>query len=160
MACLYYVMHMSSLIPFLYVSLLVCLQACCVAETYTRGVQVGRCRGRTMSTTQATAATVEKVSALKKYRASELSTADLLALTARPRIDFTSILETVHAHILSVQLYLQLCGSAGAAPLCLVTRHPNLQPHVLLMAAWAGEAHCGGRAGAGRCSSEGVHSKV
>ncbi|CAL8467003.1 g6539 [Coccomyxa elongata] len=41
------------------------------------------------------AVTAEKVSSLKTYKASELSTADLLALTARPRIDFTSILDTV-----------------------------------------------------------------
>lgn len=37
----------------------------------------------------------EKASSLKTYKASEMSTADLLALSARPRIDFTSILETV-----------------------------------------------------------------
>lgn len=41
------------------------------------------------------AVTAEKISSLKTYKASELSTADLLALTARPRIDFTSILHTV-----------------------------------------------------------------
>ncbi|EIE26673.1 histidinol dehydrogenase [Coccomyxa subellipsoidea C-169] len=41
------------------------------------------------------AVTAEKVASLKTYKASELSTGDLLALTARPRIDFTSILDTV-----------------------------------------------------------------
>jgi hypothetical protein len=34
-------------------------------------------------------------SALKTYKASELSEQDLLEVTARPRIDFASILSTV-----------------------------------------------------------------
>ena len=46
------------------------------------------------------AVTAERVSSLKTYRVSELSTADLLALTARPRIDFTSILDTVRYQLL------------------------------------------------------------
>ena len=116
-----------------------------------------------MSTTKATAATAERVSALKTYRASELSTEDLLALTARPRIDFTSILETVHAEpsylcyictYVAVQRHL-LCLSSCS---CAVPK--PLPPHILLMRAWAGEAHCGGCSGAGRRSGEGVHGKV
>ena len=48
-----------------------------------------------MSATVVQAVTAERLSTLKTYRASELSTAQLLALTARPRIDFSSILDTV-----------------------------------------------------------------
>lgn len=48
-----------------------------------------------MSVTVVQAVTAERVSTLKTYRASELSTSELLALTARPRIDFSSILDTV-----------------------------------------------------------------
>jgi hypothetical protein len=44
----------------------------------------------------ANTATAERVSsALKTYNASDLSRDDLLALTARPRIDFASILDVV-----------------------------------------------------------------
>ncbi|CAL5225499.1 g8327 [Coccomyxa viridis] len=39
--------------------------------------------------------TAERVAALKVYEAAKLSTKELLSLTARPRIDFTSILQTV-----------------------------------------------------------------
>lgn len=48
-----------------------------------------------MAATVTSAMTAERVSSLKTYTASELSTADLLALTARPRINFGSILDTV-----------------------------------------------------------------
>ena len=44
--------------------------------------------------------TAERVTALKVYEAAKLSTKELLSLTARPRIDFTSILQTVRAHAL------------------------------------------------------------
>lgn len=39
--------------------------------------------------------TAERVTALKTYEAAKLSTEELLSLTARPRIDFSSILQTV-----------------------------------------------------------------
>jgi hypothetical protein len=45
------------------------------------------------------AVTAERLSTLKTYRAAELSTAQLLALTARPRIDFSSILDTVRLNV-------------------------------------------------------------
>ena len=44
--------------------------------------------------------TAERVAALKVYEAAKLSTKELLSLTARPRIDFTSILQTVRTHML------------------------------------------------------------
>lgn len=62
-------------------------------------------RRKIMPGAVASAATVERASStLKTYSASELSKRDLLALTARPRIDFGSILDTVG---LLSQFYMQ-----------------------------------------------------
>ena len=44
--------------------------------------------------------TAQRVSALKTYEADKLSTEELLSLTARPRIDFSSILQTVGRQLL------------------------------------------------------------
>jgi hypothetical protein len=49
------------------------------------------------------ALTVETVSALRTYEANKLSTEELLSLTARPRIDFSSILQTVGSQILLLE---------------------------------------------------------
>lgn len=50
---------------------------------------------RSHCTAATISATVMAPSALKTYKASEMSEQDLLAATARPRIDFASILSTV-----------------------------------------------------------------
>ena len=47
--------------------------------------------------------TAERVSALRTYEANKLSTEELLSLTARPRIDFSSILQTVGSQTLLLE---------------------------------------------------------
>ena len=94
-----------------------------------------------MAVTVVQAVTAERVSTLKTYRASELSTSELLALTARPRIDFSSIMDTVClSAILFVHDYCwQAYWMAAIA----------LYDHACMRMAGAGEADCGGCEGAG-----------
>jgi hypothetical protein len=129
---------------------------------------------RRVTTVQAQAVAAPQAPEMKVYRASQMSAAELKEATARPRVDFSSILGSVSSGMRRVEFappvhtlahnFFNTVSRRRLQPAVLTPTHSReastdrlslLHPHPP-----AGGPDCGGCEGSRRCSSAGIHSQI